>query len=60
MKTAIKMFLVFGSIWNGWSNIAQFWLSKSFFYVKNQPNLSKKKFIEEYRNRRTTFIIDIF
>ena len=27
-------------IWNGRSNIAQFWFSKSFFYVKNQPNLS--------------------
>ena len=24
----------------GKSNVAQFWFSKSFFYVKNQPNLS--------------------
>ena len=58
MKTAIKMFWVFGSIWNGRSIIAQFWFSKSFFYVKNQPNLSEF-FIEEYKNRRTTFNIDI-
>ena len=35
---------VFGSIWNGRSNIAQFGFSKSFFYVKNQPNLPKKNF----------------
>ena len=33
------MFWVFGWIWNERSNMAQFWFSKSFFYVKNQPNL---------------------
>ena len=41
-------------------NIAQFWFSKSIFYVKNQPKLSDFFFIEEYKNRRITFIIDIF
>ena len=57
MKTAQKMF---GSIWNGRSNIAQFWFPKSFFYVKNQPNLSDFFFIEIYKNRRATFIIYTF
>ena len=55
---------IFGLIWNGRSNIAQFWFSKSFFYIKNQPNLSDSFFIEQYKNRRTVvrkaFIIDIF
>ena len=31
---------MFGLIWYRISNIAQFWFSKSFFYVKNWPNLS--------------------
>ena len=35
------------------SNMAKFWLSKSIFYVKNYPNLSKKIFI-------MIFVIDIF
>ena len=60
MKTATKMFKVFGSIWNGRSNTAQFWLSKSFFYVKNRPNLSDFFFIEEYKNGRAAFINDTF
>ena len=47
MKMVIKMFYVFGWIWNGKSNITHFWFSKLFFYV----------FIEEFKNRRTTFII---
>ena len=59
MKMAVKMFYVLGSIWNGRSNIAQFWFSKSFFYVKNRTNLSEF-FIEEYENRTTTFIMKLF
>ena len=31
------------------SKSATFGLSKWIFYVKNHPNLSKKKFIEEYQ-----------
>ena len=50
MNMAIKMFQVFGVIWNERSNIAQFWFSKSFFYVKHQVNLSIF-FIEEYENK---------
>ena len=30
------------------------------FYVKNQPNLYEFFFIEEFKNGRLTFIIDIF
>ena len=41
MKIFIKLFWVFGLIWNERSNIAQFGFSKSLFYVKNQPNLSE-------------------
>ena len=37
MKTAIK--IVFCLIWYWRSNVAKFWFSKLFFYVKNQPNL---------------------
>ena len=37
--TAIKMFSIFGSIWKGRSNIAQFLFYKTLLYVKNQPNL---------------------
>ena len=33
--------VLFGLIWYRMSNIAQFWFSKSFFYVKNWPNLSE-------------------
>ena len=51
--------ILFGSIWNGRSNIAQFWFSKSFFYVKKSAE-SFFFFIEEYEIRRTTFIFDIF
>ena len=39
---------------------ANFGLSKWIFYVKNHPNLSKKKFIEEYQFRRTFFVKSIF
>ena len=46
-------------IWYWRSNIAQFWFSKSFFCVNNQPNLCDF-FIEEYKNERSTFNIDIF
>ena len=35
---------------------ANFGLSKWIFYVKNHPNLSKKKFIEEYQFRHTFFV----
>ena len=42
------------------SKSANFGLSKWIFYVKNHPNLSKKKFIEEYDFRGTIFVIDIF
>ena len=31
------------------SKVAQFWFSKSFFYVKNQPNLSKKKSLKNIK-----------
>ena len=37
------------------SKSANFGLSKWIFYVKNHPNLSKKKFIEEYQFMRTVF-----
>ena len=39
---------------------ADFWLSKSIFYVKNYPKLSIFFFIEEYHFRGTFFVIDIF
>ena len=42
------------------SKNANFGLSKWIFYVKNHPNLSKKKFIEEYQFRRTFFVKSIF
>ena len=45
MKTAIKIFLAFRSFQNRMSKTAQFRFSKSFFYVKNQPNLSDFFFI---------------
>ena len=38
----------------------EIWLSKSIFYNKNNPNLSDFFFIEEYKFRRTFFLIDIF
>ena len=49
-------------IWIDWSTqkVANFWFSKSFFYVKNQPNSSDFFFIEEYNIRRRTFINDTF
>ena len=34
--------------------VVNFWFSKSFLYVKNQPNLSIF-FIEEYKIRRRDF-----
>ena len=37
------------------SKSANFGLSKWIFYVKNHPNLSKKKIIEEYQFKRTFF-----
>ena len=37
------------------SKSANFGLSKLIFYVKNQPNLSKKNFIEKYPFRGTFF-----
>ena len=40
--------------------MAKFWLSKSIFYVKNCPNLSKNFFIEEFDFKGTPFVIDIF
>ena len=40
--------------------IANFWLSKSIFYIKNYPNLSIFFFTEEYQFRSTLFVIDIF
>ena len=42
------------------SKSANFGLSKWIFYVKNHPNLSKKKFIEEYQFKRTFFVKSIF
>ena len=42
------------------SKSAKIVLSKSIFYVKNQPNFFKKKFIEEYQFRRTFFVKNIF
>ena len=42
------------------SKSANFGLSKWIFYVKNHPNLSKKKIIEEYQFRRTFFVKSIF
>jgi hypothetical protein len=60
MKITIKMFYLFRSIGNLRSIIAQFWFSKSLFYAKNRPNLSDFVFIEKYKNRRRTFITDIF
>ena len=41
------------------SKISKFWVSKSFFSVKNWSNLSKKKFCEEYLLRRQTYIDEI-
>jgi hypothetical protein len=38
------------------SKIMQFGHSKSIFYVKKRPNLSKKNFIEEYQFRTTLFV----
>jgi hypothetical protein len=46
--------------WLEHDNGTNFWFSKSFFYFKNQPNLSKKFFIEELKIRRRTFIIANF
>ena len=43
-----------------WLKNADFWLSKSIFYVKNYPNLSKIFFIEEYQIKGIFFVIDIF
>ena len=42
------------------SKSAQFWLSKSIFYVKNHLYLSESIFIEEFQNRSTFFVIDTF
>ena len=42
------------------SNFAKIVLSKSFFGIKNQPNLSDFFFCEEYLTRRSTFINEIF
>ena len=59
-KIALKIVLdFFGQ--RRWSyKIANFWLSKSFFYVKNCLNLSKKNLIGEYQSRTPTFVINIF
>ena len=42
------------------SKMAKFWLSKSIFYLKNDPNLSHFFFSEEYHFRSTFFVINIF
>ena len=50
-----------------YQNLTQIWLSKSFFYVKKYPNLSKKTFNEEWRSfsvksrpfRKTTFLLSL-
>ena len=56
-----QQFLNFENWTNGEvSKSAKIWLSKSIFYVKHHPNLSKKKFIEEYQFRRTFFVKSIF
>ena len=49
-------------IWIDWSTqkVANFWFSKSFFYVKTQQNTSHFFFIEDFKIRRITFISDIF
>ena len=39
---------------------ADFWLSKSIYYVKIIQNFLKKIFTEEYHFRDTFFDIDIF
>ena len=39
---------------------ANFWYSKSIFYVKNYPNLSKKIFNKEYQFRGIFFVSDMF
>ena len=56
--------IIFSSelIWIDWSTqkVANFWFSKSFFYVKNPPNSSQFFFIEEFKIRRITFISDTF
>ena len=43
-------------LWTTSSKIAKFVLSKSFFSIKNQLNLSGFFFCEEYLTRRSTFI----
>ena len=40
--------------------MAKFWHSKSILYVKNDLNLSKKKFIKEYDFKGILFVVDIF
>ena len=51
-KMAFKIFLnIFGR-----SQIAKFWLSKSFFYVKNYPILSKQNFSLEKINIRAQLL----
>ena len=59
-KIALKNFLDFFRQRRLSYKIANFWLSKSFFYVKNCLNLSKKIFIEEYQFRLTFFVKSIF
>ena len=46
-------------LWTTSSKFAKFVLSKSFFSIKNQPNLSDF-FCKEYLTRRSTFINEIF
>jgi hypothetical protein len=59
-KIALTFFLdIFGQ--SRWTHkIAKFWLSNSFFYVKNCPDLSKKNFIAEYQFKTPTFVKTIF
>ena len=47
-------------LWTTSSKIAKFVLSKSFFGIKNQLNLSDFFFCEEYLTRISTFINEIF
>ena len=62
MKTTIKMFELFrviSLIWKRRSIIAQFWFSKSFFCVKNQPNLSDFFSLQDVNIREELLLLTV-
>ena len=59
-KIALKRILDFFRQSRQTHKIAKFWLSNSFYNVKNCPNLSKKFFIEDYQFKTPSFVKTFF